>query len=134
MIDLKLRWFADDDPADDTPGDDTPADDTPAADPVDVPDVPGVGGVLTAWLETLGDTSVVLRATYKEVRSSLDHGWIVGLFDGAGKCTFVTEASVDETGDTPVYVVKDAAGNEYDASSEDGQPVLQSVIDNGGVV
>lgn len=122
MIELKLNWFTDDEPADDTP----------AADPVEVPDTPGVGGILTAWKEVV-DSSTILRATYTEVLNALNHGWVVAIFDGAGKCAIVTEASIDDSGDTDVYVIKDSASNEFDASSADVQPTLKSVEENASV-
>lgn len=118
MIELKLNWFDGEEEEE-------------AAEPINVPDIPGVGGVLTAWVETLEDESVVLRATFKEVLTALNKGWIVATFDGAGKCAIITEASVDETGDDPVYVIKDSAGAEYNGDSEDEQPVLQAADNDG---
>ena len=84
MIELKLNWFADEEAEEEA------AEETET---IDVPDVPGIGGVLTVWKETLEDSSVVLRATYNEVADALSHGWVVAIFDGQGVCSIVSEAS-----------------------------------------
>lgn len=115
MIELKLNWFDDEEET---------------VEPINVPDIPGVGGVLTAFVETLEDESVVLRATFKEVSLAVNKGWIVAIFDGAGKCSIVTEASVDDSGEVLLYVIKDSAGAEYAATSPDVQPELQAAEDD----
>jgi len=108
MIELKLNWFTDDESAEEEAAEEETV--------IDVPDVPGIGGVLTVWKETLADESVVLRATYNEVADALSHGWVVAIFDGAGTCALVTEASESDG----TYTVTDGT-NSYTSEDPNAQ-------------
>lgn len=70
---------------------------------VNVPDVPGIGGVLSVYLE-----DGALGALWSEINQALNDGWIVCVFSvQPGKYTaeFVDSASVDESGEDPVYTI-----------------------------
>jgi hypothetical protein len=116
MIELNLRWFEDEEPEVETP---------------DVPNIPGVGGVLTVWKEVDENEDVWLRATFKEIQDAVNSGWIVGVFDGMGACDLVVAAALDETGDDPIYGVETLTGATFTAASEDEQLKLNSEIDDG---
>lgn len=106
MIDIKLNWFLDDEPEEESEEE---------AAVVDVPDVPGIGGVLTVWAENEGGDTV-LHATFKEISDALMNGWVVAVFDGQGSMTYVTEA--EESGGT--YTVTTTNGY-FEADSPDVQ-------------
>lgn len=123
MIDLKLNWFfPDEDPAEE----EAAAEETET---VDVPNTPGIGGVLTAWVETLEDESVLLRATFKEVSDALASGWIVAVFDGKGTMTYVSSATESDG----TYTVLLASGDSYTSEDPNAQ-MVQAESDGGDEV
>jgi len=92
------------------------------ADTINVPDKPGVGGVLSVYVE-----DGALGATWAEINQALNDGWIVCAFEIAAddfKATIVTEATVDESGEDPVYEI--TVGNTtYETTDPKKKPEVQ---------
>lgn len=87
---------------------------------IDAPDIPGIGGVLSVYLEETDEGEKVLRASWREIDRALRRGWIVGVFEvteESVKMTLMDDASVSDG----VYSVT-FGDTTYTASGPKDQP------------